>query len=533
METLSAALAIAIFSGIGNIFLGIIALKNNPKSTTNKLFLSFIIVLVSYIFLNHFSQVQKTDTLTILFIRLVIFNAVLINYLFYLLVTTFPNEKLTLNRRLFSVLTIFTLFLLPLTLSPFIFKSVSPGTNYPIPGVGIPLFLLHTILFLGFGIFNLIKKYKISTGITKEQIRLLLLGTLFMFLAILITNLVFVVIFNTSSFVGLLPLYTTFFAGVVTYAIVKHELFDIKVIATQALIIIICIVLFAKIFASVSVGETIVDVLVFVSVFILGILLVKSVINEVKQRQKLEELTQRLQELDKQKDEFISMAAHELRSPLTAIKGYLSMIIEGDAGEITSKAHEFLTDTSSVTDRLIRLVNNMLNVSRIEEGRMVFQMEEESMIKVAEETYNTFRFEAERQKLEFKLTIPDGLRHIVYVDPDKLREILGNLVSNALKYTQTGSVTIQLSNPTSETVKAEVVDTGPGITVEEQNKLFQKFYRAESTAGKTVGTGLGLYITKLLIERFKGKLGLVSEPGKGSNFWFEIPVYNMGSEKNV
>lgn len=237
----------------------------------------------------------------------------------------------------------------------------------------------------------------------------------------------------------------------------------------------------------------------------------------------LRSANERLIEMDKRKDEFLSMAAHELRAPLTAIKGYVSMILEGDTGEVPPKAREFLADTTVINERLIRLVNNMLNVSRIEENRMVYQLEEENLSRIAQMVFSVFKVEAERKSLGYKLEIPQDLRDRVQVDSDKLQEVIGNLVSNAIKYTESGSITIKLSQA-SEAVRLEVIDTGPGISKEEQAKLFQKFYRVESAVGKTTGTGLGLYISKLIVEKFNGRIGVESDSGKGSRFWIEIPL---------
>lgn len=276
--------------------------------------------------------------------------------------------------------------------------------------------------------------------------------------------------------------------------------------------------------------------IIFISAY--GFVLARKTVSEEKARDqiqeyakkieetknKLQELNKKLEELDKQKDEFVSMAAHELRSPLTAIKGYVSMVIEGDTGDIPEKARQYLADSMAVTDRLVRLVNNMLNVSRIEEGRIVYQIEETSLIHAVQEVFNSSRVEAERKELEFKVSIPNGLSDTIKVDPDRIREVVGNLVSNAIKFTEKGKVSLLMTNPKPDIVKVEVVDTGPGISKEEQTKLFQKFYRVEATAGKTFGTGLGLYITRLLVEKFGGKMGLISDLDKGSNFWFELPV---------
>jgi signal transduction histidine kinase len=209
---------------------------------------------------------------------------------------------------------------------------------------------------------------------------------------------------------------------------------------------------------------------------------------------------------------------------MTAIKGYISMVVGGDAGEITEKARSFLTDANVINERTIRLINNMLNVSRIEEGRMVYQMEVENLSRVVRAVFAQFTPEAERKGLSYSLTISREIGDKVEVDPDRLHEVVANLLSNAIKYTDKGSVETRLVQPDRETVRLEVIDTGPGVSKEERKKLFKKFSRAESTIGKTTGTGLGLYICKLLVEKFNGKIGLESEVGKGSTFWFELPL---------
>ena len=238
----------------------------------------------------------------------------------------------------------------------------------------------------------------------------------------------------------------------------------------------------------------------------------------------LQKVNEKLKALDAQKDEFISMAAHELRTPMTAIKGYVSMIIEGDTGDIPEKARGFLADANAINERLIRLVNNMLNVSRIEEGRMVYQEEEENLSSAVRTVFSQFRPEAERKGLELKLDVPASITDKVRVDPDRIQEVIGNLLSNAVKYTDKGSVVVRLVQPNANMVRFEVEDTGSGISKEEQEKLFRKFSRAESTVGKTTGTGLGLYISKALVEKMGGEIGLVkSAPGEGSVFRFALP----------
>jgi len=410
-----------------------------------------------------------------------------------------------------GVLTAFT----DLIISGVIFRNESLDIIY---GKGFYPFLLFIVILVIFTLAPLLK-----TKLKKES-KAFLTGVIIFYVANIIFNITLPVFFNITHLYFFGDYSTIFLLGFTTYAIVRHKLFEIKVIATELLTILMWIFLVAKLFMSTSSTEFAVDIFVLVLMIIFGLLLIRSVAQEVKQREKLEELTTKLKEMDKQKDEFISVAAHELRSPLTAIKGYISMVIEGDGGVIGEKARSYLSDASSVNDRLVRLVNNMLNVSRIEEGRIVYQIEDVDLIKAVQEIYFSFKFEAERKGLKFIIDVPHGVIDKVRLDPDRIREVIGNYVSNAIKFTDDGSVSIRITNPNSKTIKVEVIDTGPGITKEEQVKLFQKFYRASSTEGKTIGTGLGLYISKLLVETFGGKVGLDSEFEKGSNFWFEIPL---------
>jgi len=369
-----------------------------------------------------------------------------------------------------------------------------------------------------------VQSYKSLSKEMKVKLNYFLAGIFVFITANLVFNVGLQVIFQSVRFQIYGDFSAIFFLVFTAYAIVKYELFDIKIIATEGLTAVLWIVLLAKTFVSESPVQLLINILIFLLTVIFGVLLIKSVTREVKQRQLLEELNKKLKELDKQKDEFVSMAAHELRSPLTAIKGYVSMIMEGDTGDIPEKARQYLADSMAVTDRLVRLVNNMLNVSRIEEGRIVYQMEETHLIRAVQEVYYSYRIEAERKGIEIVMNIPNGLDDVVYVDPDRIREVIGNIVSNAVKFTEKGKIEISIGNPRKGVVRVDVSDTGPGITEEEQKKLFVKFYRAESTAGKTFGTGLGLYITKLLIDNFGGVIGVESQIDKGTTFWFELPV---------
>lgn len=307
----------------------------------------------------------------------------------------------------------------------------------------------------------------------------------------------------------------------------KNKKFIISIVFT----LIVWITLFVSILSSETKYSMFFDLMTVALVFPFGVWFIWELKGTIKQEEESTGLGRKLKNLDQQKNEFISMAAHELRAPMTAIKGYISMVTQGDAGQISEKARGFLADANTINDRLIRLVNNMLNVSRIEEGRMVFQLETEELSHVIRAVYSQFIPEAERKGLDYSLNIPKHIRDRVEVDPDRIYEVIANIISNAIKYTDEGSVEVRLLQPDKEMVRFEVEDTGPGISLQEQEKLFQKFYRIETNVGKTTGTGLGLYISRLLMEKFNGKIGLISDLKKGSTFWFEIPIVISNTKK--
>lgn len=303
---------------------------------------------------------------------------------------------------------------------------------------------------------------------------------------------------------------------------------NFKIVTTLVLTISVWVTLALRIllYPDGVVGLTI-DLGIFLFTLIFGVLVVQSVDKETKQRDELSKLAFELRALDAKKDEFVNMAAHELRAPLTAIKGFLSMVIAGDAGEVTDKTKEFLEDSAVSTQRMIRLVNNMLNVSRIEEGRIIYSMDNFRLSHAVEQILSEFKIEAQQKGLKLEMHVSTHVMDSVFVDKDRIDEVVINFLSNAIKYTESGLVEIKIVNPTPHVVRLEVVDTGPGVSELEQKKLFQKFYRVEAKVGKTIGTGLGLYISKLLIRKFGGEIGVISKENNGSTFWFELPVKSV------
>lgn len=227
-------------------------------------------------------------------------------------------------------------------------------------------------------------------------------------------------------------------------------------------------------------------------------------------------LYKRIKEVDRMKDEFISIASHELRTPLASIKGYASLLIEGDYGKVSSKRMlEGLDRIMASTKRLEDLVEDLLDISRIEQGRFSVEMGPVDARPIVEEAVSQLSITARQKGLKLSYEKAEGLPPIA-ADPQRLRQVLVNLIGNAIKYTETGSVTVSEEIKDGK-LRLKISDTGIGISPEEQRNLFQKFYRVRSEkTGSIQGTGLGLWITKQIVELMGGNIYLESIEGRGT-----------------
>ncbi len=227
-------------------------------------------------------------------------------------------------------------------------------------------------------------------------------------------------------------------------------------------------------------------------------------------------------EVEQMKQELISIATHELRTPITGIKGYLDMILTGDAGPISGELKEMIEEIIKINQRLADLVDDLLNVGRIEQGRIELKPIPMDIVKLIEEVVKELQIQAKDKNLQLRFEKHEMEQ--VKADPERTRQILINLVGNAIKYTEHGSVTVALGKNEHEVIVA-VEDTGMGISKEGQEKLFEKFYRVKTDKTRRItGTGLGLWITKQLVERQGGKIWVESVEGKGSTFHFSLPM---------
>jgi PAS domain S-box-containing protein len=242
----------------------------------------------------------------------------------------------------------------------------------------------------------------------------------------------------------------------------------------------------------------------------------------------------REQEIDRMKSEFISLASHQLRTPLSAIKTYSHMLVDGYMGEITPAQKKSLRTIISATNRMNELISTLLNITRIESGTIAVSPKLLQMNKVVDEVLHELSLMAADKSINLSLTPAPKAATAVHTDSLILKEIITNLVSNAIKYTpDNGSVTVSIRSRAHD-IQVSVTDTGWGIPKYAQDQIFSKFFRAHNIVKReTTGTGLGLYLVKGLLDRLGGKIWFESEESKGTVFSFSLPRKKPISKKVV
>ncbi|MFC1654060.1 ATP-binding protein [Patescibacteria group bacterium] len=698
--------AATILAALINTILGFFTYYKNPKSQTNRSFASFTLTLALYLFINQLSLAKNSPIISLFWMRTVMVLAVVLNISFYLLVHVFPEQKRSISRRKKLFLYSFTAIMGILAASPLLFSGIDIENFKPIPGPAMPLFLLHTIFFLGGGVVSLVRKLRKSKGLEKAQIRFVFVGALLMFLLIIITNVVLVFAFNNSSFVGLLPLYTTFFAGSLAYAIVRHKLLDVNAIVSRAVTYAFLVIITTFLYAGsllaladlapesshqfITIALAVIlaftfnplrkiiqkstDKLLFKKSYDSNVLLddlgdittstlslktisqkvlkkliktlqinkavfifiqtnhkvesvsmgfndsfsiskteIKNITKKAKTNplayeditsqkikqiyknndfsvvlplensgkiygllalghkksgdifstqdlntldifgpqisvaiqnslayekirqfnitlreevklatKKLRKANKDLRHLDKLKDEFVYVATHELKNPVTAMRGYLSMINEGSFGRIPKQLQEPIVQLNQSNQQLVNLVNDLLQIARAEAQTLNVDLEDVNICKVIEEIIKNIQPLADQKDIKINYSCSKK-EILIKADSDRLKEVFNNLISNAIKYSEKGTIAISYAQE-GKYIATHVKDQGVGIPKKDQKKIFTRFFRVEEEAAKGIpGSGLGLFIVRQLVEKMGGKIWFTSKYGKGTTFSFTLP----------
>ncbi|MEK7184584.1 MAG: HAMP domain-containing sensor histidine kinase, partial [Patescibacteria group bacterium] len=350
------------------------------------------------------------------------------------------------------------------------------------------------------------------------------------------TNLI-LPIYGISNYANFGPYFLIIFISSVTIAVIKYKLFNIKIIATQLLVLLIWVFTLVRFLISDSLNEQVINGSMLLLLLTVGLFLIRSVIHEVDQREKIEKLAVdlrkanvKLLDLDRQKSEFVSLATHQLRAPLTAMKGYSSLIIEGEMGPVNNEIKEAVSRIFESSKTLTNVVDDYLNISRIELGTMKYSFEMINLKEMIDSVIGELKPNIEKSGLHFVFnTIPQNPneRFMIRADRDKLKQVIANLIDNSMKYTPSGSIEVILSKDISRRkILFAIKDTGVGIAGEVIPKLFEKFVRANNANKQNIyGTGLGLYVARDIVNAHKGHIWAESDgEGKGSQFYMEMDM---------
>ena len=404
------------------------------------------------------------------------------------------------------------------------------------------LFLVYFFAYFILFFVQLYRFYERSVGEKKQQIKFLLIGFLILDS---IGPLAFLPAYGISIypviFLSAIP-----FVLLVAYAMVKYQALNLKILSVEVFSALVVILFLYEFFFSVSLAEMLLRFFTLSLVTFFVIMLLRSVREEVRKRERIEQLNKELEsvtaklktqnqqlkeskarELEKArdvaklKDEFVFLAAHELKAPVFAIRGFLELV-QDDLKKVPKTLRDNLDSIAQASEHLNRLVSDLLQVARNDAGTMAVAVTPISIVKIFDGVLSEQIVLAKKRKIQIEQTIGDA---IVLADENKLKEVLTNLISNAIKYNKPNGTIFVRTKAKNGKCQIEIEDTGYGIPETEQKKIFQKFFRAGGKATEGVlGTGLGLFITKMLVEKMGGTITFTSIENKGTTFKLILPL---------
>lgn len=520
--------------------IGLFAYFNNTKSITNQSFIIFAVLTIIWNFTNFIQYKFGTELFTLWALRINLFVAVWHAFSFFQLALVFPNVEMKLPAWHLKIIVPIVFFTSLLTLTPFVFSGIAqlaPLGEVTNPerswGIGIFSFVAFGLLVLGLAI--LLRRIFSQTGIQKLQTSYFFIGMFITALLVLVFNLILPVVFNTLSFLPYAALFMAPFIGLVSYSIYKHKLFNLKVFTSGAMVFLLAGLTFFEVIFTEEVSMLIFRVALLLLVLAAGTQLIRSVTKEIEQREHIEHLAgelksanAKLKELDKLKSEFLSIASHDLRAPLTVIRNYVSLVLDGSYGKMPKAAEEGLHQVFERATDMAKSVDTYLNVSRIEQGRMKYDFIDVDLAPILKKAVKDFTPNAEKKSVRMTFTLnPELENKKARLDVAKINEVFNNLLDNSIKYTPKGTISV-VAEKAGSLARITISDTGIGMSQETIGKLFRLFSAGEDSLKINIAsTGVGLYISKAHVVAHKGRVWAESDgEGKGSRFIVELPLLN-------
>ena len=519
-----------LITGIFFTSFGIFAYLKNKKDLSNKLFgllsLAFAIWCYAWFAL---LLVKSNQEMAIFWAKFLNLGAIFIPIFYLHWVLSVLN--LHKRKKYLLILGYIIIFLFAInSFSPSYIKGVHSIFFFPFWPTAGPLYKWFLIFgyfgMVGYAFFKLIREIGKQEVEKRYQIGYIIVGSLLGFGGGATNFPLMYKLEMLQPIIGMIAVMASPF--ILGYAAVKYRLMNIKVVATELFGGVIALVLLINFLTSKTQEEWFIRGFVLILGLIFSVLFIRSVLKEVKMREELEKTNERLKELDKAKSEFVSIASHQLRTPITVVKGYSSMLLEGTFGAIPEKAKGALEKIFESSNRLVMMITDFLTLSRIERGKMEYNFQKVNFREMVNNIMDEFKAINIREKkgLDLSLEIAEEKDWTLILDSDKIRQVIYNIIENAMKYTAKGFIKVSsYKTPDKSRAVLKVQDSGIGINKESLGKIFQKFTQANERIEINIrGVGLGLYLAQEIIKAHQGRIWAESEgQGKGSTFYIELP----------
>lgn len=524
-----------------SVSLLIIVLGNSAQTKLNRWFAVITILITGWVDFSYLGISVNDISQSLFFYRI---NLAFVSAFIFSFYVFLMESILNIERRKFKLLLLagsIVFIILSLFTDTIVQDSiVREWGNELVPGELNSILSVLSAVVACILVYHFTKSYIAFSKNRKAEIKYFFIGTLLFVLFNIIFNVLAPLFFDTSVYQNYGDYSASIFLAFTGFAMLKHRFLDVKVALTATLISIVGILLIVDIvIISNSLVEQGIKVLILIFFIIVSILLVRSVLNETKQREELQKAYKQVQGLRQHEQDMIDIMGHELRTPITIVRnslGVMEMEFKKNGTIPQDKLARYIDIAMESARREVRLVETLLSSAKADSRGFQLMFEKVDVMDVVHDSMELFKKEGAKKGLEVVFNTTGEF--LAYADRVRTQEIVDNLLSNAVKYTDKGKIEVALSKD-SENIIIEVSDTGIGMTPEDIKRLGKKFYRVDQyiskdneipTETKQVirpgGTGLGLYVTFSLTKIMDGSYKVESEVGKGSKFIIKLPIFN-------
>ncbi len=504
------------------VIMGFVVYFSNSQTKVNRVFLGLSIFIALWGVCNYLSYQSQLAINAFFLLRLTVFTVTWLLLLFLLFALLFLKIKPKTSKIIETILYAWTFIVSILTLTPLVFEkvhgisssgiitSVVNGPLLPVFGITTTLYAVSGIVLLIIGVFRSEEK-------SRKNFLLIIFGVIIMFLAIMISNFILPVVFGDSSYIPISVLFVFPFIVFTSYAIARGNIFNVKIIGAEIFMSVLLILALFQFMQASDLYTILQRGSVFLSLLAVGVLLLKSVMKEVEQRQQLQILLEERESLE-------HLINHKVKGSFTRSKFVFAEMLTGSFGPLTDKMREMAQGGLDANNSGIKTVDLILNSFNLQSGTVKFDLKEIDFKNIVLEVVKEKKGPAEQKGLAFEVNTEEGEFKLIG-DEIWLKEAVSNLVENSVRYTLHGSIKISLKREGKKAV-LKVEDTGVGITPEDKVNLFKQGGRGkESVRINTDSTGYGLYSVKLILDAHKGEV-MAESLGKdqGSAFYIKLDL---------